>query len=176
MMSTVNAAPPPSEVRRTVAIDFLFLDLSACSRCSDSDANIETALAAVDGVLGATGAHVELRRIQVRSAEQARQLRFASSPTIRVNGRDIASERLESECGATGCGCGPGASCRLWSYRGRHYPSAPAGLIVDSILSELYGGTTGVSSPAAAYELPDNLARVFAAKDAGAPVGSGCCA
>jgi hypothetical protein len=55
MMSTVNAGPPPSEVRRTVAIDFLFLDLSACGRCSGTDVNIETALAAIDGVLRARG-------------------------------------------------------------------------------------------------------------------------
>jgi hypothetical protein len=41
------------------------------------------------------------RRIHVRSVEQARELRFVSSPTIRVNGRDIASEPLESECHRT---------------------------------------------------------------------------
>jgi hypothetical protein len=175
-MSTVHAAPPPSEVCRTVGIDFLFLELSACGRCSGSDANIATALAAVDGVLRATGARVDVRRLQVRSVEQARALRFASSPTIRVNGRDIAPELLQSACGADGCGCGPSTSCRLWSYRGRQYPVAPVGLIVDAVLSELYGGTMRTDSPAASYELRGNLARVLAAKDAGTSVGGGCCA
>lgn len=164
-MSTMDAAPLSSEVRRTVAIDFLFLDLSTCERCSGTGANIETALAAVDGVLRATGAGVELRRIQVRSVEQARELAFSSSPTIRVNGRDVAPEALESECGAGACGCAPGASCRVWSYRGREHTEAPVGLIVDAILSELYGGEARADSPAA-YELPDNLVRVFA---------GGCC-
>jgi hypothetical protein len=174
MMSTMDAAPPSSEVRRTVAIDFLFLDLSTCGRCSGTGANIETALTAVEGVLRATGARVELRRIHVRSIEQARELEFVSSPTIRVNGRDVAPEMLESECGADSCSCAPGASCRLWSYGGREYTEAPVGLIVDAVLSELYGGERRADSPAAAYELPDNLVRVFAANDAGAP-GGGCC-
>jgi hypothetical protein len=174
MMSTMDAAPSPSEVRRTVAIEFLFLDLSTCGRCQGTGASIETALAAVDGVVRATGARVDLRRIHVKSVEQARELRFVSSPTIRVNGRDIAVEALESECGADACGCEPGASCRVWRYHGREYTEAPVGLIVDAILSELYAGTARADSPAAAFELPDNLVRVFAAKHAGAP-GGGCC-
>jgi hypothetical protein len=91
-----------------------------------------------------------------------------------VNGRDVASELRESECGADGCGCGPGATCRVWRHDGRDYEEAPAGLIVDAILAELNAGTPRVDSPPAAYELPDNLLRVFAAKDAGAPAG-GCC-
>lgn len=173
-MSTMTAAPAPSEVRRTVAIDFLFLDLSTCGRCLGTGGNIETALAAVEGVLQVTGGRVELRKIHVRSAEQARELQFVSSPTIRVNGRDIAPETLESECGADGCGCGPGASCRVWRYGGREYTEAPVGLIIDAVLAELYAGTTRADSPAAAYELPDNLVRVFTAKDAETP-GGGCC-
>jgi hypothetical protein len=174
MMSTMNAAPPRSDVRRTVAIDFLFLDLSTCERCSGTGANIETALAAIEDVLRATGARVELRRIHVQSVEHARELRFASSPTVRVNGRDIAVEPLESECGADECGCAPGASCRVWRYGGREYTEAPVGLILDAVLSELYAGATPADSRVAEYELPDNLVRVFAAKDAGALRG-GCC-
>lgn len=157
-----------------VAIDFLFLDTSACGRCSKTGANIDLALAAVADALRATATRVELRRIHVQSAEQARELRFVSSPTIRVNGRDIATQALESECGADECGCGPGASCRVWRYAGREYTEAPVGLIVDAVLAELYAGTPRADSPLAAYELPDNLRRVFAAKDAGAPAG-GCC-
>ena len=173
-MSIVNAVPPPSEVRRTVAIDFLFLDLSACGRCSNTGANIDTALAAVDEALRATGTRLELRRIHVQSIDQARELRFVSSPTIRVNGHDITPGPLESECGADECGCGPGASCRVWRYAGRDHEEAPVGLIVDAVLAEVYAGTPRAEPPAAAYELPDNLVRVFAAKDAGAP-GNGCC-
>lgn len=168
-MSTMDAAPAPSEVRRSVSVDFLFLDASTCGRCSGSGANVETALDAIEGVLRATGIGVELRRTDVTSAEQARKLEFVSSPTIRVNGRDIAPEPLESECGDDGCGCGTGASCRLWRYGGRSYGEAPVGLIVDAVLSEIYADGPRAEPPAPAHELPDNLARVFAAG------GGGCC-
>jgi hypothetical protein len=174
MMSTMNAAPPSLDVRRTVTVEFLFLDLSTCGRCTGTGANIETALTAIEDVLRATGARVELRRIHVQSVQQARELRFVSSPTVRVNGRDIALEPLESECGPDACGCGPGVSCRVWRYGGREYTEAPVGLIIDAVLSELYAEATRADSLAAAYELPDNLVRLFAAKDAGAPDG-GCC-
>jgi hypothetical protein len=174
MTTTMNAVPPGFDVRRTVAIDFLFLDLSTCERCSGTGANIETALAAIEDVLRATGARVELRKIHVQSVQQARELRFVSSPTVRVNGRDIALELLESDCGTDVCGCGPGASCRVWRYDGQEYTQAPVGLIVDAVLSGLYAGATQADSPVAAYELPDNLVRVFAAKDAGMP-GGRCC-
>jgi hypothetical protein len=168
MMSTMDAALPPSEVRRSVAIEFLFLDASTCRRCSATGANLDTALDAIDGVLQATGTRVELRRTEVRSAEQARQLAFVSSPTIRVNGRDIAPEPIESECSADGCGCAAGASCRLWRYRGRTYTEAPVGLIVDAVIAAVCAEAPRAESPAA-YELPDNFARVFAAN------GGGCC-
>ena len=32
MLSPMDAAPPPTEVRRTVAVDFLFLELAGCGR------------------------------------------------------------------------------------------------------------------------------------------------
>ena len=158
-MTTIASPPQASDVRRTVAIDFLYL-ICRHAGAVGTDANIDAALAAVDGVLAATGTRVELRRIHVRSVEQARELRFVRSPTIRVNGRDIAPEPLESECGADGCGCGPGASCRLWRYAGRDHAEAPVGLIVDAVLSALYAGPAR-GPPAASYELPDNLVRVL---------------
>jgi hypothetical protein len=174
-MSTMKAAPAPSDVRRTLAIDFLFLDLSTCGRCLGTGANIETALDTVAGVLQATGARVVLRKIHVQSVEQARALEFVSSPTIRVNGRDVAFELLESECEANVCSCGVGASCRVWRYGGQEHTEAPVGLIVEAVLAELYAAAPRADAAAAPYELPENLARVFAAKEAGAP-GSGCCA
>ena len=74
----------------------------------------------------------------MQSLEQARESQLVTSPTIRVDGRDISPKPLESECGADGCGCGPGASCRVWRYAGADHTAAPVGLIVDAILSALY--------------------------------------
>ena len=160
-MTTIAAPPQGSDVRRTVAVDFLYLELSTCSRCGGTDTNLERALAALGDVLPAIGAQVEVRRIHVQSLQQARELQLVTSPTIRVDGRDISPEPLESECGADGCGCGAGASCRLWSYGGADHPAAPVGLIVDSILSALYAGPAVAEMPTS-YEVPDNLIRVLA--------------
>lgn len=170
----MSAALSLPGVPRTAVVDFLFLDLSGCERCQSSGASIEGALVALEGVLRGTGARVELRRTQVTNVEHARELRFVSSPTIRVNGRDIAAQVVESECGAEGCGCKPGTSCRAWRYGGREFTEAPVGLIVDAILSELYARKPRLPSPDPAYELPDNLRRAFAAEKATASKG-GCC-
>jgi Domain of unknown function (DUF2703) len=167
MMSTVQPTPPSPEVDRIVAIDFLYGDVSSCRRCSGTDANLRAALAAVAGVLQATDARVQVRRIHVRSVEQARELQFVSSPTLRVNGRDIAPEGLESFCGGDGCGCAPDARCRVWRYRGGDHTEAPVGLLVDAILSGLYGSAPG--------GMPDSgSARVLAGTGAGAPARR-CC-
>jgi hypothetical protein len=168
MMSTMEAA-----VRRRVTIDFLFLDPATCGRCRGTGANIDTALALVGDVLEATGAEVELRKVHVQSLDQALALEFASSPTIRVNGRDIALELRESPCAPGGCSCGAGASCRVWPHDGVDHDEAPVGLIVDAVLAELYGDASSTHATPA-YVLPDKLMRVFAAKAAGAP-GGGCC-
>jgi hypothetical protein len=171
-MSTIDPPQPTTDASRTVAIDFLFLDMSTCTRCRGTGDGLEAALAAVDGVMRATGAEAVVRRIHVRSLEQARELRFVSSPTIRVNGSDIAPDLLESECGDGACGCGGGATCRVWTYGGRRHNEAPAGLIVDAILGELYGRATLADTVTEQYEVPDNLVRVFEQTERS---GGGCC-
>jgi hypothetical protein len=153
-----------------ITIDFLFVDLTTCTRCVDTDQNLETALEIVRDVLDATGAAVQVRKTLVETAAQARELRFVSSPTIRINGRDLAFELKESLCGCDACvdGCGEYIACRVWTYRGEEYTEAPVGLIVDAILGEVYGGARRRAiTPHDAYELPQNLERFFAAEGAG---------
>lgn len=150
-------------------VDFLFLDLETCTRCRGTDQSLESGLEVVRELLGATGTEVEVNKIQVESAAQARALRFVSSPTIRVNRRDVALELRESACGAEACtdGCGESIACRVWVHRGREYTEPPVAMIVDAILREVYGGSVVGSEPqAGAYELPENLERFFTAKAA----------
>jgi len=82
-------AAPTSE---TLRIDFLFLDLTTCTRCLGADRSLASALEVVREVLEATGVEVEVGKILVESAEHARALRLVSSPTIRVAGQDVALE------------------------------------------------------------------------------------
>ena len=87
--------------------------------------------------------NVEVNKALVESAEQARALRFVSSPTIRVDGRDVALELRESSCGSEACtdGCGDQIACRVWVHRGQEYTEPPVAMIIEAILAHVYGGT-----------------------------------
>lgn len=164
------AMTTPTETALTadrLRVDFLFLDLTTCTRCRGADDSLDSALELVRDVLAATGIEVEVDKIQVESAEQARELRLVSSPTIRVNGRDVALELWESSCGSEACtdGCGEGIACRVWVHRGREHTQPPVAMIVDAILRAVYAGAVVSRQPEAEpYEFPENLERFFAAK------------
>jgi hypothetical protein len=159
-------------------IEFLFLDLTSCTRCLGASRSLESALDIVGEVLQATGIEVEVDRVLVESAEQARALRFLSSPTIRVDGRDVALELRESSCGSEACtdGCGDQIDCRVWVHRGREYTEPPVAMIVDAILEHVYSGPSPRARiEAQSYELPENLARFFAGKAASASLNERAC-
>jgi Domain of unknown function (DUF2703) len=178
--ATGTAAIAPPAAKR-VRVEFLFLDLTNCTRCRGTDESLESALA-VARDFAAAGTEVEVHKIHVESAEQARELRVEGSPTIRVNGRDVAPELRESSCGSQACidGCGESIACRVWLHGGEEYTKPPVAMILDAILRELYGGTVvQVQTDAKPYELPDNLARFFDAKvsarTAGEAAVTDCC-
>jgi hypothetical protein len=155
-----------------ITIDFMFLDLTTCTRCVGTDRNLESALDIARDVLEATGAEVQVRKTLVETAAQARELRFVSSPTIRINGRDLAFELKESPCGCDAC---EHIACRVWTYRGEEFTEAPVGLIVDAVLGEVYAGVgRRATTPDDAYELPENLQSFFAAEGRGSGQKS-CC-
>lgn len=160
-----------------LVIDFLYLDLETCTRCRGTDANLEAALAQVGHVLDAAGMEVAVRKTLVASAEQAQALGFVSSPTIRVNGQDIALELRESSCAECGeaCGCDGAIDCRVWVWQGQEYTQAPPAMIVDAILRAVYGGTEQAAAPIPAA-VPENLARFFAGKAHLVAAAASCCA
>ena len=162
---------------RELLIDFLYLDLETCTRCRGTDANLEVALANVGRVLDAAGVDVSVRKTLVASEEQARTLAFITSPTIRVNGQDIALELRESSCAECGeaCGCDGTVDCRVWVWQGNEYTQAPPAMIVDAILREVYGGAQRAIAPPSDAAVPENLARFFAGKDQLVAAGGNCC-
>jgi Domain of unknown function (DUF2703) len=186
----MTVAPAPTIIEqspraRTVEVDFLYLDLTACSRCIGSDESLHAALDLVCPALAATGIEVALRTTLVASEEQARALHFVSSPTIRVNGRDIAATLQESACADCSnlCGCDGETNCRVWTYEGQEFTEAPVGLIVEAILGAVYGGTAPTAHAARPDEdVPDNIKRFYARKadteqeDGDGGAVSSCCA
>ncbi len=158
--SSGASAPAPGAVRH-VTIDLLALDLTTCGRCTGTEAHLDAVLAKVTERLRAEGASVEVRKTIVRTAEEARAVRLVSSPTIRVDGRDIAMELRESECKECGDLCTGSESvlCRVWVWRGREYVEAPEEMIVEGVLRAFREGPAPtVSGP---FVLPANLERFF---------------
>jgi hypothetical protein len=171
----------PTETTLTpdrLRVDFLFVDRTTCTRCRGADDSPDSAFELVCDVLAATGIDVEVEKIQVESAEQARELRFVSSPTIRLNGHDVALELRESSCGSEACtdGCGEEIACRVWVHRGREYTQPPVAMIVDAILRAVYAGAVVSCQPEAEpYEFPENLERCFAGKAMAQTAEAACC-
>jgi hypothetical protein len=168
----LDAAPAATH---QVAIDFMYLDLETCTRCRGTDANLEAALAEVGRVINAAGVDVSVRKTLVISAEQARALGFVSSPTIRVNGTDLALELRESSCAECGeaCACDGTIDCRVWVWQGQEHTEAPTAMIVDAILRGIYGGGERAIAPDP-VALSENLERFFAGKERLAATAS-CC-
>jgi hypothetical protein len=148
---------------RSIAIDFLYLDLEVCTRCIGTNANLEAALSEVSQILLAADVAVTMTKTLVQSEEQARALGFVSSPTIRLNGKDIALEFRESRCeSCESCACNGTVNCRVWVFQGQEYTEAPKAMIIDAILRGVYAGQP-VSAPTAgpSEDVPENLKRFF---------------
>lgn len=150
--------------KRRLDIDFMYLDLSRCSRCHGTDSSLEEAIAEVSKILETTGVQVVVQKVHVKSEAQAAELGFVVSPTIRVNGQDIQMNFRESRCESCGtlCDCEDGVSCREWEYQGQWYTVPPKGLIIEAILKAVYGGVKEVQGVSHRTErVPDNLKRFF---------------
>lgn len=160
-----------------IEIELLALDLSSCTRCVGTLENIEKAIDTVRPALEETGVQVKVNRLIIETEEQARQHRFATSPTVRINGNDIALEILESHCDSCTdlCGCDEGTNCRVWRYQGKEYTEAPLGLIVEALLHEVIGSDRAEGGTFVYQEVPENLSRFFASKSAKHAAGAECC-
>lgn len=161
-----NCCAPKEERKpmRPLVIDFLFLDLSVCSRCRGTDRVLDEAIADAAHVLKAAGMDVTVNKINISTRKLAIEHRFISSPTIRVNGVDIDADVKETQCESCGELCGEAVDCRVWTYNGAEYTEPPKAMIVNALLQAVYGGPK--PHVESGYELPDNLKRFFDAMEA----------
>jgi len=151
-------------IKKEIKIDFLYLDLSVCERCQGTESNLDVAINDVSTVLEAAGFDIQVNKVNIINRELAFAYKFVSSPTIRINGKDIAIEVRESSCKDCGDLCGDDVDCRVWSYEGEEYTEPPKELIINAILKEVYAEHKTVFSEEAManhYVLPDNLKRFF---------------
>lgn len=146
--------------KKQLAIDFLYLDLSVCERCQGAETNLDKAIDEVTRVLKSAGYEVIVNKVNIITKELAFKYEFVSSPTIRLNGKDIALEFKESLCQDCGDLCGDSVDCRVWVYEGVEYNEPPKEMIVNAILKEVFGGGHPDSAKKEEYALPENL-KVF---------------
>lgn len=154
------------QTKKKLTIDFLFLDLTVCGRCQGAETNLDRAIAEVSGVLKAAGYEVVVNKVNINSKELAVKHKFLSSPTIRIDGSDIAMEVKESVCRDCGDLCGDGdVECRVWVYEGVEYDEPPKEMIVNAVLKRVYGDKHPEAEATKNYELPENMKVFFEGKE-----------
>ncbi|MFH1879513.1 MAG: DUF2703 domain-containing protein, partial [Bacillota bacterium] len=124
---------------KLVSIDYLYLDLTSCDRCIGTDRVLDEVVATVTPTLELAGYQVNYQKIEMATAEIAARHQFLSSPTIRVNGRDIAARVAENHCGCCSAISGSAVDCRVFEYEGETYDVPPKQMLAEGILRAVFG-------------------------------------
>ena len=145
-------------------IELVVIDLSVCARCVPTGDQLQKAVRLLTPVAEALGIELKYQAIIVQSAAEAKQHALLSSPTIRINGRDIAQDIRESACESCGdlTGNNTLVDCREWHYAGKVYSSAPLPLLLEAIMGSMLNiNKEPPVTPAPLEELPENLKSYF---------------
>lgn len=160
-------------MKRDLNVELLVIDLNTCKRCVPTGEQLKEAVNLLAPVAEALDIDLQYREVVVQTPEEAKRRGLLSSPTIRLNGRDIVQDIRESECESCGdlTDNGTRVDCREWLYRGQVYPAAPTAMLVEAIM----GAMLDVEAPSVEIEpleaLPENLDRYFKNRKG----GSCCC-
>lgn len=164
----------PVERRKVVQVDYLYLDLETCERCMGADQVLEEVLETLKPALALAGYEVEYRKIEIATADLAKKHRFLSSPTIRVNGRDICETVEENGCADCSGISGNAVDCRVFTYEGASHEVPPHAMLAEAVLKGV--GEMPRLAVGGAYRLPENLNTFFEGKEKkSCCCGSGCC-
>jgi len=167
-----EAAQPAQSI---LNVELLVIDLNTCQRCVPTGGRLSAAVRLLAPVAEVLGIELRHREIVVQTPEEAKQHAFVSSPTIRLNGRDIAQDIRESLCESCGdltLGNTP-VDCREWHYRGTVYSAAPLPMLVEAIMGAMLRMEIPPIVPSPLAELPENLQRYFKNKKLQLPMR--CC-
>ena len=162
-----------TEFGKKLSIEYLYLDLNTCERCVGTDAILDEVVKVLRQALELAGYEVDYQKHEMETAQMAEQYHFISSPTIRVNGRDIFGEVYESECDCCSDIAGTDVDCRVFEYGGKTYEVPTKEMLANAILNSL---NAQPACSCGAYELPENLRRFYEGKEkrAGDNASCGC--
>lgn len=156
---------PPAQERRVVLVEFLYIDLAQCKRSQEVRNRLEEVVLSLDKLLLEVGIDIRIRKKQVRTEAEARKVGLISSPTIRLNGRDIQPDVKESLCDSCSEMYGELVSGRVWEFRGNEYTAPPKAMLIDAILRSIYTEPARIAEkPPSEKDVPDNLKKIFAAR------------
>ncbi|WP_211802583.1 DUF2703 domain-containing protein [Proteiniclasticum sediminis] len=148
-------------MNREIQIDFLYLDLKTCTRCQGTETNLDQAIREAAPVLRSAGYTIHVRSICISTPELAKEHRFLSSPTLRLNGHEIDLMVTETPCKDCGDLCGETVDCRTWNYQGIEHALPPKEMIINALLKEIYGMQDQERTISNNYALPENLKIFF---------------
>jgi len=149
---------------KVMNIELVVIDLSVCARCVPTGDQLQKAVRLLTPVAEALGIELQYQAIIVQSEAEAKQHALLSSPTIRINGRDIAQDIRESVCESCGdlTENNTLVDCREWHYEGKVYSSAPLPLLLEAIMGSMLNiDKEPPVTPAPLEELPENLEKYF---------------
>jgi len=81
-------------------------------------------LKAINGVMKELRIAATVRRVEIKSEEEARRYRFPGSPTVRINGVDIDPSLKEVTAGYIGC--------KIYMFEGGTYEYPPREMITSA--------------------------------------------
>jgi hypothetical protein len=153
-------------VKKVLNVDLLVIDLSTCKRCVPTGDQLQRAVSLLEPAAETLGIELKHRQIVVQTPQEAKEHALLSSPTIRLNGRDIDQDIRESLCESCGdlTENNTMVDCREWHYRGKVYSAAPLPLLVEAIMTAMLAIDKPSVLPAPLEALPENLQRYFANK------------
>jgi hypothetical protein len=160
-----------SSDQRQVDIQLLFLDLDVCEPCRGADNSLDMALGEIGELLKESGYTINVEKTHIDTIEKAVSQRLQSSPTIRVNGKDIQLDIKEDHCPT--CGSLTDSDtvyCRTWEYKGETYIVPPKQMIIDAVMESI-NSEQQVEADNISYNLPDNIKNFFDTKK----LKSSCC-
>ena len=166
----------PNNFLKSAFIDYLCLDLETCDRCIGTDQVLDEVVMTLTPALLMAGYKVEYSKFILSTEEDARKHSFISSPTIRVNGKDICLSVAENDCGCCSDISGTDVTCRVFEYKGKTFDVPPKEMLAEAILSALFRDIDSGCS-CGDYEMPKNLTDFFKGKrsKSACSCGENCC-
>lgn len=148
---------------KEITIDYLYLDLNTCDRCVGTDEVLDGVLDVLEPALQLAGYKVVRCKTEMSTAEIAAEYQFLSSPTIRVNSKDISLTVEENDCGCCSDIAGCDVECRVFRYEDEFYEIPPKEMLANAILKTLFSDNVDITNTE--YIMPENLKEFYASKN-----------